>query len=129
MNNQKEEDDLLAMIDDCAQDMNQLNIQSTTVEKPVEKMTQDPLSSLDQEFQSTLKNVMGGQGTNEDAMKGFESMLQNLQKVMQDKMGDDVGEDGDDLANDEMFKEMMKKLQTDMKDVMGAEIPQQSTPP
>jgi hypothetical protein len=53
---------------------------------------------------------MGGQGTNEDAMKGFESMLQNLQKVMTDQMGDGVAEDGDDLANDDMFKEMMKKL-------------------
>jgi hypothetical protein len=50
MNKQKEEDELLAMIDDCAQDMNQLNIQSTTAEAPVEKTTQDPLSSLDQEF-------------------------------------------------------------------------------
>jgi len=110
MNKQKEEDELLAMIDDCAQDMNQLNIQSNTAEAPVEKTTQDPLSSLDQEFQNTLKNVMGGQGTNEDAMKGFESMLQNLQKVMTDQMGDGVAEDGDDLADDDMFKEMMKKL-------------------
>ena len=37
MNKQKEEDELLAMIDDCALDMNQLNIQSTlNAEKLVE---------------------------------------------------------------------------------------------
>jgi len=37
MDKQKEEEELLAMIDDCALDMNQLNIQSNS-QKTVEKV-------------------------------------------------------------------------------------------